>query len=79
MIGHGYSRADMIVVFIIKKISNGSFVYLLLFVDDMLIVPHNILLINDLKAQLSNEFKMKDLGIAKKILDMEIHREHQTH
>jgi hypothetical protein len=53
-------------------ITNGSFVYLLLYVDDMLIVSHDKSLIDELKAQLSHEFDMKYLGLAKKILGIEI-------
>jgi hypothetical protein len=47
-------------------------VYLLLYVDDMLIASHDKSLIVELNAQLSHEFDMKDLGLAKKILGMEI-------
>jgi hypothetical protein len=43
-------------------------VYLLLYVDGMLIASHDKSLIAELKAQLSHEFDMKDLGPAKKIL-----------
>jgi len=32
----------------------------------MFIVAHDMSLINELKAQLSNEFEKKDLGVAKK-------------
>jgi hypothetical protein len=42
-------------------------VYLFLYVDDMLIASHNKSLIDELKSQLSHEFDMKDLGLAKKI------------
>jgi len=56
----------------------GFFAYLFLYVDDMLIAGNNISLINELKTQLSNEFKMKNLGGAKKILDMEFHRNCQA-
>ncbi|GKV08223.1 hypothetical protein SLEP1_g19888 [Rubroshorea leprosula] len=48
---------------------------LLLYIDDMLIVAKSMLIIDDLKKQLSGEFEMKDLGAAKKILGMEIHRD----
>jgi hypothetical protein len=42
--------------------------YLLQYIDDMLIVAKSKKEITTLKAQLSNEFEMKDLGAAKKIL-----------
>ncbi|GKU92526.1 hypothetical protein SLEP1_g6239 [Rubroshorea leprosula] len=54
-------------------LGDGSWVYLLLYIDDMLIAAKSMLIIDDLKKQLSGEFEMKDLGAAKKILGMEIH------
>ncbi|KAI4331921.1 hypothetical protein L6164_016867 [Bauhinia variegata] len=44
-------------------------------INDMLIASKNREEINRLKAQLSKEFEMKDLGEAKKILGMEITRD----
>jgi hypothetical protein len=49
--------------------------YLLQYVDDMLIAAKSKKEITTLKAQLSNEFEMKDLGAAKKILGMKITRD----
>ena len=49
--------------------------YLLLYVDDMLIAAKSKEEIRIVKQQLNNEFKMKDLGAAKKILRMEIMRD----
>jgi hypothetical protein len=48
---------------------------LLLYVDDMLIAAKSKIDITNLKAQLSSEFEMKELGAAKKILDVEITRD----
>lgn len=56
-----------------RKLSDGSFVDLLLYIDDMLVAAKNISEINKLKAQLNSEFEMKDLGVVKKILGMKIH------
>ncbi|PHU26198.1 Retrovirus-related Pol polyprotein from transposon TNT 1-94 [Capsicum chinense] len=55
-----------------KEVSNGSFVYLLLYINDILIAVKDVREIIKVKAQLSKEFEMKDLGAAKKILGMEI-------
>ena len=44
----------------------------------MLIAARDKFLVNKLKAQLISEFDMKDLGPAKKILGMEINRDHQA-
>jgi len=60
------------------KIVDGSAIYLLLYVDDMLIAAKDKSEIAKLKAQLSSEFDMKDLGAAKKILGMEITRERHS-
>ena len=49
--------------------------YLLLYVDDMLIVVKNKTHVQKLKAKLKKEFDMKDLKEAKKILGMEITRD----
>jgi methyl coenzyme M reductase alpha subunit len=72
MLGHGLfmSNYDSCVYF--KKHLDGSFVYLLLYVDDMLNVFKNMSEINSLKDQLSGEFEMKDLKVANKILGNEI-------
>ena len=67
----------MTIAYIFNKVV-VSFVYLLLYVDDMLIASKDKTLINKLKSQLSNEFKMEDLGATKKINVMEIHRDQKT-
>ena len=58
-----------------RKLSDGSLVYLLLYVDDMLIIAKIKAEIDSLKTLLSNEFEMKDLGAVKRILGMEIWRD----
>ncbi|KAG8485167.1 hypothetical protein CXB51_021347 [Gossypium anomalum] len=57
---------------------DSSFVYLLLYVDDILIAAKDKGEIRKVKAQLSEEFEMKDLGPAKKILDMKILRDRKA-
>ncbi|GAB2274148.1 hypothetical protein Dimus_039069 [Dionaea muscipula] len=49
--------------------------YLLLYVDDMLLISKSMSLIEKIKKKLNSEFDMKDLGHAKKILGMEIERD----
>ncbi len=60
-----------------KKVDNTAFgfIVLVLYVDDMLIAAKDKSEIVKLKAQLSSEFSMKDLGPAKCILGIEIHRD----
>jgi hypothetical protein len=60
-----------------KKLLDGSFIYFLLYVDNMLITTKSMKEINILKTQLNKEFEMKDLSAEKKILDMEIRRERE--
>jgi hypothetical protein len=57
------------------KFVNGSPIYLLLHVDDMLIAVKSKKEITTLKAQLSSQFEMNDLGAANKIIGMEITRD----
>ncbi|PHT74695.1 putative ATP-dependent RNA helicase DHX37 [Capsicum annuum] len=59
-------------------VSDDSFVYLLLYVDDMLIAANDMREIIKVKAQFSKEFEMKDLRAAKKILGMEILRDRKN-
>ena len=59
----------------LRRLQDESYIYLLLYVDDMLIASKSQVEIDRLKAQLSKEFEMKDLGEAKKILGMEITRD----
>ncbi|KAH9698403.1 hypothetical protein KPL71_024000 [Citrus sinensis] len=58
-----------------RKLQERSFIYLLLYVDDMLIASKNKDEIEKLKTQLNQEFEIKDLGEVKKILGMEICRD----
>lgn len=77
MLSRGFKRSDYDSC-VYLKIVNGSAIYLLLYVDDMLIVAKEKSEIAKLKAQLSKEFEMKDLGAAKKILGMEITRDRKS-
>lgn len=69
-----YKRSDYDHCIYFRKLHDGCFIYLLLYVDDMLIASNNMREIEKLKTQMSKEFEMKDLGEAKKILGMEITR-----
>ncbi|KAK3016391.1 hypothetical protein RJ639_007369 [Escallonia herrerae] len=53
----------------VKALVDGSYIFLTLYVDDLLIAAKSKSEIAQLKALLSAEFKMKDLGAAKKILE----------
>ena len=58
-----------------NKLKGGPFVYLVLYVDDMLVAAKSKIKVQKLKDLLSGEFEMKDLGAARKILGMEILRD----
>ena len=58
----------------IKECAEKEEVYLLLYVDDMLLAESDLTELNEIKAQMSEEFEKKDLGAARKVLVMEIYR-----
>jgi hypothetical protein len=57
-----------------KQVGN-HFIYVVLYVDDMLLVGNNMDVIKEVKSQLSSKFDMNDLGAANFILGMEIKRD----
>lgn len=57
------------------KFVDGDYIFLALYVDDMLVAGTSMQKINDLKKNLSKVFEMKDLGEARQILAMQIKRE----
>ena len=67
----GYDRchSDHCVYF--KRLNNGRYIILLLYVDYMLVAGFNMHDINVLKRKLAKSFAMKDLGVAKQILGIE--------
>lgn len=58
-----------------KQVGEG-FIYVVFYVDDMLLVRNNMRLIKEVKTQLSFKFDMKDLSAANFILGMDIQRDH---
>ncbi|KAE8719673.1 hypothetical protein F3Y22_tig00109926pilonHSYRG00011 [Hibiscus syriacus] len=78
MIKIGYNRCEYDCCVYVKSLDDGSFIFLLLYVDDMLIAAKNMDDVIGLKTLLSREFDMKDLGAAKKILGMEICRDRDS-
>ena len=61
-----------------NKLPSREYIYLLLYVNDMLIAFKSRSAIDKLKKDLSFEFEMKDLGEAKKVLGMEVETERVT-
>jgi hypothetical protein len=58
-----------------SKLIGDHLIYLVLYVDDMLLIGNNKEIIQDVKNQLSSKFDMKDLGASNFILGMEIKRD----
>ena len=56
------------------KVSGRKFIFLILFVDDILLASSDLGLLHETKRMLSNNFDMKDLGEASFVLGIEIHR-----
>ncbi|KAK3012946.1 hypothetical protein RJ639_008868 [Escallonia herrerae] len=78
MVTHGYSCCEYDCCVYYRVLDDGSLLLLTLYVDDMLIATKSKSHILHLKKLLSREFDMKDLGSAKKILGMEIHRDRKA-
>jgi hypothetical protein len=51
-----------------KKTSGSALVFLILYVDDILLIGNNIPMLEDVKASLTKSFSMKDLGEASYVL-----------
>ena len=76
--GKRYTRSHYDLCVYYNKLPGGEYIYLLLYVDDMLIASKSRSVIDKLKKDLSSEFEMKDLGEAKKVLGMEIERDRRS-
>jgi hypothetical protein len=60
---------------IYQKFSGSKFVFLVLYVDDILLATNDLGLLHHTKQFLSQNFEMKDLGEASYVLGIEIHRD----
>jgi len=56
------------------KVSEGHFTFILVYVDDLLITGDNVHSITEIKAKLHEAFTIKDLGLARYFLGIEIGR-----
>jgi hypothetical protein len=57
------------------KFKRGKFIFLILYVDDILLVSSDVSLLLESKMFLSSKFDIKDLGEASFIIGIEIHRD----
>ena len=58
-----------------KKVSGSSIAFLILYVDDILLIGNDIPLLESVKTSLKKSFSMKDLGEAAYILGIKIYRD----
>ena len=58
-----------------KKTSGRAIAFLILYVDDILLIENDIPMLQSVKLWLSSKFFMKDLGEASFILDIKIYRD----
>nr|AAS01945.1 putative polyprotein [Oryza sativa Japonica Group] len=58
-----------------KKISGSALVFLILYVDDILLIGNDIPMLESVNISLKNSFSMKDLGEAAYILGIRIYRD----
>nr|GEW71538.1 putative reverse transcriptase domain, ribonuclease H-like domain, aspartic peptidase domain protein [Tanacetum cinerariifolium] len=72
MLSNGFKRSSYDSCVYYRSYAPGEYIYLLLYVDDMLIACKSKAEIGSTKTLLKREFEMKELGEAKKILGMEI-------
>jgi hypothetical protein len=63
---------------IYAKFRSGKFIFLILYVDDILLVSSDVSLLLETKRFLSSNFDMKDLSEASFILEIEIHRDRRN-
>ncbi|GJT52209.1 retrotransposon protein, putative, ty1-copia subclass [Tanacetum coccineum] len=75
MISNRFSRSSYDSCVYFKEFAPGMYIYLLLYVDDMLIACKSKSEIEYTKRLLQKEFDMKELGLARKILGMKIVRD----
>ena len=57
------------------KFKNGKYIFLILYVDDILLASSDVSLLRETKSFLSSHFEMKDLGEVNFVLGIEIHRD----
>ena len=65
MVSLNFTRSEYDNCVYFKKLENGMFIILVLYVDVMLVERKSMVEINRLKAQLARAFDVKDLGVAR--------------
>src|SRR5215813_10348362 len=60
-----------------KHVIDRKMVFLVLFVDDILLIGNDVKILSDVKIWPANQFQMKDLGEANYVLGIQILRDHK--
>jgi len=68
-------KEDIVDRCIYLKVSGSKFIFLILYVDDILLATNDLGLLSDTKKFLSNNFEMKDMGEAYYVIGIEIFRD----
>ena len=58
-----------------KKVSESAVTFLVLYIDDILLIENDILILTSIKVWLSKEFTMKDLEEASYILGIKVYKD----
>ena len=58
-----------------KNVNGSTVTFLILYVDDILLIRNDIPILTSIKIWLSKEFAMNDLGEASYILDIQVYRD----
>ena len=61
--------------YIYHKFSGSKYIFLVLYIDDILLAANDLNLLPDTKKFLSNNFEMKDLGNASYVLGIQIYQD----
>lgn len=69
-----FERCEYDAYFYLRKERSGNMIYLLLYVNDVLLASKEMKDLVHFKTLLKSEFEMKDMRSAKKILGMELKR-----
>lgn len=75
MLKNSYNRCNFDHCVYFKDLQENLYIYLLIYVDDMLIACKYKDEINKLTRALQSEFEMKHLGATKRILGIDIYRD----
>lgn len=68
-------EANIIDNCVYHKFNGSKFIFLILYVDDILLASNDLNMLHETKRFLSNNFEMKDLGDASFVLGIQIHRD----